>query len=86
MAATRVEIRKKLDEIFKMAVSNTTVDLDKVGDDTNLVTDLGLNSVGILYVVIAIEEFFSIRFDDVGTGDFETVGSVIDYIEKKVNG
>lgn len=86
MAITRVEIRNKLDDIFKMAVSNTAVDVSEYGEDANLVTDLGLNSVGILYVVIAIEEFFSIRFDDVGTSDFATVGNVIDYIEKKVNG
>ena len=36
-------------------------------------------------VVIAIEEFFSIQFDDVGFGDFQTVGDVITYIEGKVN-
>lgn len=85
MATTRLEIRKTLDDIFKMAVSGTVIDLENCGEDANLVTDLGLNSVGVLYVVIAIEEFFNIRFDDVGTSDFKTVGDVIDYIEKKVN-
>ena len=85
MATTRAEIRERLNEIFKMAVGDSSIDLDSCGDNANLVTDLGLNSVGILYVVIAIEEFFSIRFDDVGAGDFTTVGDVIDYIEKKVN-
>ncbi len=83
--ATRNEIREKLADIFKMAVNNQDIDINTCGDNSNLVTDLGLNSVGILYVVIAIEEFFSIRFDDVGAGDFKTVGDVIDYIEKKVN-
>ena len=86
MATTRLEIRNTLDDIFKMAVSNATIDLSTCDDSADLVTDLGLNSVGILYVVIAIEEFFGIRFDDVGTSDFKTVGDVIDYIEKKVNG
>ena len=85
MATTRLEIRKTLDDIFKMAVSSSAIDLENCSEDANLVTDLGLNSVGVLYVVIAIEEFFNIRFDDVGTSDFKTVGDVIDYIEKKVN-
>ena len=40
---------------------------------------------GVLYVVIAIEEFFNIRFDDVGFADFDTVGDVINYVEAKVN-
>ena len=59
---------------------------DELSEDSLLVADLGLSSVGVLYVVIAIEEFFDIRFDDVGFGDFKTVGDVITYIEAKVNG
>lgn len=68
-----------------MATGSDDSTLVEVNENSSLVTDLGLNSVGVLYVVIAIEEFFSIQFDDVGFGDFSTVGSVIDYIEKKVN-
>ena len=68
-----------------MATGSDDSALVEINENSSLVTDLGLNSVGVLYVVIAIEEFFSIQFDDVGFGDFSTVGSVIDYIEKKVN-
>ena len=68
-----------------MAVGNSNYDESKYDENSNLTTDLGLNSVGILYSVIAIEEFFSIQFDDVGFGDFQTVGDVINYIENKVN-
>ena len=59
-------------------------DLAQLPESANLVSDLGLSSVGVLYVVIAIEEFFGIRFDDVGFADFQTVKDVLDYIEKKV--
>ena len=68
-----------------MATGSDDAALDQVKESSLLTTDLGLSSVGVLYVVIAIEEFFSIQFDDVGFGDFSTVGSVIDYSEKKVN-
>jgi acyl carrier protein len=61
------------------------VDLDSLDEASSLVTDLGLNSVGILYIVIAIEEEFSIEFENVGFSDFKTVGDVVDYIEEKVN-
>ena len=57
---------------------------DDFSDSLNLGTDIGLSSVGVLYVVIAIEEFFSIRFDNVGFADFKTVGDVVDYIEAKI--
>ena len=81
----RNEIIEKLKDVFTMAMGEAGQGLENYSENSNLVTDLGLNSVGILYVVIAIEEFFGIRFDDVGFGDFATVKDVIDYIEKKVN-
>lgn len=85
MEMSRSEIIGKLKEVIKMATGSDDSALVEINENSSLVTDLGLNSVGVLYVVIAIEEFFSIQFDDVGFGDFPTVGSVIDYIEKKVN-
>ena len=81
MAMSRTDITEKLSEVIAMAMPS--LDGTKIDESQNLVSDLGLSSVGILYVVIAIEEFFSIRFDDVGFADFRTVGDVIDYIEKK---
>lgn len=81
---TRVEITEKLKDILVMAMGDASNDvLDGCTEDSDLVNDLGLNSVGLLYVVIAIEEFFGIQFDDVGFGDFKTVKDVIDYIERK---
>lgn len=85
MEMSRSEIIEKLKEVIKMATGSDDAALDQIKESSLLTTDLGLSSVGVLYVVIAIEEFFSIQFDDVGFGDFSTVGSVIDYIEKKVN-
>lgn len=80
----RSEIIAKLGDIFHMVVGENSVDLADCDENANLVDDLGLNSVGILYLVIAIEEFFNIRFDDVGTSDLKTVGQVVDYIQDKV--
>ncbi len=71
--------------VMKMAIPSSEIDLDNITEDSDLVTDLGLSSVGVLYVVIAIEEFFNIRFDNIGFADFKTVGDVINYIEKKIN-
>lgn len=83
MEMTRTEIFEKLKDIFKMAMG-ANYEEEKCIESAILTTDLGLNSVGVLYCVIAIEEFFAIHFDDVGFGDFKTVKDVIDYIEKKL--
>lgn len=80
---TRAEIKEKLSEIMLIAMPDASESIRNCTEESNLNTDLGLNSVGILYFVIAVEEFFSIVFDNVNFGDFKTVGDVIDYIERK---
>ena len=67
-----------------MAMPTANIDVDHIDESANLVSDIGLSSVGVLYVVIAIEEFFNVQFDDVGFADFRVVGDVVDYIEKKM--
>lgn len=85
MALSRNEIKEKLADIMKMVMRERMPDVATLDESSNLVTDLGLNSVGVLYVVIAIEEFFGIEFENVGFGDFKTIGDVIDYIEQQIN-
>ena len=80
----RNEIKAKLCEIMKLAMPSLEISEETMNESANLANDLGLSSVGVLYVVIGIEEMFGIRFDDVGFSDFETLGDVINYIEKKV--
>ncbi len=79
----RVEIFEKLKDILRMMGNVDEALIERCGESSDLMTDLGLSSVGMLYIVIAIEEFFQVRFDDVNFGDFRTVGDVIDYIENE---
>ena len=79
----RQEIFEKLKEIAELTVQDPSV-LANMSEDSDLNTDLGLSSVGMLYIVIAIEEMFYIIMDDVSFGDFRTVRDVVDYIEKKI--
>lgn len=80
----RQEIIDNLKDILISATDNTNVDLDSITEDSNLTSDVGLTSVAILYMVIAIEETFDIRFDGAGVNDFATLGQVVDYIEEKL--
>lgn len=80
----RAEITEKLKDILLSASDDQDV-VDRCTDDSKLQTDLGLTSVNMLYTVIAIEETFDIRFDDVTVTSFDTFGNVVDYIEKKLS-
>lgn len=81
---TKAEIMEQLRDIFKLAVSDPQIDPENITMECNLTTDLGMTSMGLLYLVIAVEESFNIRFDDVGLADFTTVSDVIEYIEGKL--
>lgn len=81
---TRSEIFEKLKEVLSGSI-DSDIDFESLSEDARLIEDLGLNSVGIIFVVVSIEEAFNITFSDVGFNDFQTVKAVVDYIEKQVN-
>lgn len=81
---SRAEIFEKLKEILLFADNKNRAVIEKCDERTKLVTDLGFNSVSVLYMVIAIEESFGIVFDNVSMNDFETIGDVVSYIEARL--
>ena len=80
---TRKKILEKLKSILIDMNRNDAAKTEKIGEDDKLLTGLGIDSVSMLYMVIAVEETFGIEFDT--DKPFVTVGEVIDYIERKVN-
>ena len=55
-----------------------SMDMTKVNEDSQLVRDLGLDSLTILLLSLAMENKFGFKFE--GQPRFETVGEVIDYV------
>ena len=78
----RKEILDKLKEIVASVKDIAVEELDFVTDETTIKDDLGLNSIGVLYVVVAIENKFDITMQDADVGQFVTVGNVVDFIEE----
>ena len=81
---SRTEIREKLTEILITADDTMQEKAASASEETLLREELGLSSVAMLYMMLAIEEEFSIRFGDVGVSDFQTLGSVMDCIETQI--
>lgn len=57
-----------------------STDLTKIAEDSQLVRDLGLDSLTILLLSLAVENKYGFKFE--GSPRFKTVKEVIDYIEK----
>ena len=73
----REAIFDALKEILK--VIKPSKDLTQVTPDSQLVRDVGLDSLTILLLSLAIENQFGFKFE--GNPKFTTVGEVLDYIE-----
>jgi acyl carrier protein len=84
MQLSRIEILEKLQEIMISINDSERDKIEKTTEDSRLIEDIGLNSVGMLYLVIVLEESFQIKFEDVTTSTFDTIGKVIDYIEARM--
>ena len=79
---TRSRIFECLTEIFKGCVKGA--EKLSIAESSNLRTDLGINSIGIIYIVISIEEELGVDMANASFSSFETVKDVIDYIEENI--
>ena len=77
---SREEVLNGLKEILVMIDPSKEEVAKHITEDSRLVEDIGLASVSLLYLVIAIEEKLNIEFGDLGVEDFKTVKQTIDYI------
>ena len=56
------------------------VDASKASPSSRLMEDLGMDSIGLMMLSMAMEDEFGVRFDE--PEPFETVQDVLDYLEK----
>ena len=70
---------ERLKKVFKTVKPH--VDTDNITDQTLLMQDLGVDSLSMILLALAIEKEFDFRFDTVEP--FKTVGEVVAYIEGK---
>ena len=66
------------------AVFEGEIDVSAITPDSSLRDDIGINSIGILYMALAIEEEFGIKFTNDDFVDISTVSDVVAIIDKKV--
>jgi acyl carrier protein len=80
----RFEIRERVAELMEPWVSDLTADIN---EETNLIADLGLDSVGILQVILGAEKEFgiSISEEELDSESFSRMGNLLTIIEKKVD-
>ncbi len=72
---------EKLKEIL---VEEIGVSPEEVTMDSNMVTDIGADSLDIVQLLIKMEKEYGFKFSDEEMKNVKTVGDVVRYIEEKI--
>ena len=77
-----MDIFQRLIKVFQVTFDDT-VDVSGVSPELSLREDLGINSIGLLYMAMAVEEEFEVKFKNEDFAAIRTVADVIACIESK---
>lgn len=77
-----MDIFQRLIKVFQVTFDDA-VDVSGVSPELSLREDLGINSIGLLYMAMAVEEEFEIKFKNEDFAAIRTVADVIACIESK---
>ena len=78
-------MKEKFLAILKENTSEMFENLE-VTDSTRFIEDMGFDSVSLMQFIIELEEEFGIEFIDINFEQIETVGNMVDYIQKELEG
>lgn len=77
------EILNKIIEIYENIVGEE-VNKEKFTLSSNIKEDLGINSVGLLYLIVDIENKFNVVLHNQSIEKFVTLDDVVTYIEENI--
>ncbi|MBA7592002.1 Acyl carrier protein [subsurface metagenome] len=70
------------ERIKKILVDRLGVDESKITEDSSFVDDLGLDSLDIIELIMALEEESNLEIPDKDAERIKTVGDAIKYLDK----
>ena len=72
------------DRVKKIIISQLNVSEEQVTPEANFIDDLGADSLDQVELVMALEEEFGPETPEEEAEKLQTVGSVIEYVEKNI--
>ncbi len=70
------------DEVKDIIVETMGISREEIHMDSDLIEDLGADSIDAVELSIAIEEAFDLDLDDEVIANFKTVSDIVNYLEK----
>jgi len=70
-----------LDKIIDIISKQLKAEAEQITPDTNIMEDLGADSLDIVELLMAIEETFGVTVPDEDVADLKCVKDIVDYVE-----
>ncbi|HVR34159.1 MAG TPA: acyl carrier protein [Acidimicrobiia bacterium] len=70
----------------KLLVSELGLDESKINDDANFEEDLEVDSLGVVELLMALEDEFGVKIPDEDAESIHTVGQAVDLVAAKLAG
>ena len=76
---TLERLKKLLAEVY-----DGEIDTDAITEDTRVVEDIGMKSIAMLYMAMAIEGEFNVSLTNEDLPKMQTVGDIMKLIEERI--
>jgi len=70
-----------LDKLKEIIAAQFGIDADEVKEETDIVADLGADSLDVVEMMMALEEEYGVTIDDSKVAELKTVGDVAACVE-----
>ena len=72
------------DRLTGVLVSELGLDADKINDEARFEEDLDVDSLGVVELLMALEDEFDVKIPDEDAESIATVGQAIDMVQAKL--
>ena len=79
-----MERKEILNKVIEIVVEQLGQDISVINEKSNLINDLGADSLDTVELVMAIEEEFKIDISDTESENITDIQSIVDYIQSVV--
>ena len=70
------------DQVKNALAKQFELDPETITADTNLIDDLGADSLDVVELIMSLEDEFGIAISDEDAAQLYTVGRIVDYLDK----
>ena len=70
------------DNVRNALAEQFEVDAESITAETNLIDDLGADSLDVVELIMSLEDLFGITISDEDAAQLYTVGRIVEYLEK----